>query len=79
MNERGIPRISRSGGVDPLGGDVDLRRGCFSQKMYAKMKELGPVGDVLRARPLDPPVIQSNWSRLESLGFCFSLDQYIKS
>ena len=26
------------------GGGVDLRRGCFSAKMYAKTKELGPVG-----------------------------------
>ena len=24
--------------------------------MYAKMKELGPVGGVRRARPLDPPM-----------------------
>ena len=23
---------------------MDLRCGCFSPKMYAKMKELGPVG-----------------------------------
>ena len=29
--------------MDPLGG-VDLQRRCFSVKMYAKMKELGPVG-----------------------------------
>ena len=27
----------------PVGG-VDPRRGCFSLKMCAKMKELGPVG-----------------------------------
>ena len=26
----------------PMGG-VDLRCGCFSPKMYTKMKELGPV------------------------------------
>ena len=40
----GGTRISRSGGMDPLGGGVDLRHGCFSAKMYAKTKELGPVG-----------------------------------
>ena len=30
------------GGVGPLGG-MDLRHGCFLAKMYAKMKELGPI------------------------------------
>ena len=50
-------RISHRGeGVDPLGGGVDLQCGCFSAKMYAKMKELGPVGGVCWARPLDPPM-----------------------
>ena len=36
------------------GGGVDLRHGRFLAKMYAKMKELGPVGGVRPARPLDP-------------------------
>ena len=32
-------------GVDLFGGGgMDLRRRCFFVKMYAKMKELGPVG-----------------------------------
>ena len=31
------------GGHQPIGGD-DLRCGRFSAEMYAKMKELGPVG-----------------------------------
>ena len=36
---------------------MDLQHGCFSVKMYAKMKELGPVGGGVRpARPLDPPM-----------------------
>ena len=35
----------------PVGGGVDLRCRCFSPKMYAKMKELGPIGAVRRARP----------------------------
>ena len=42
----GGSRISCSGGgggVDPLGG-VDPQCGCFSVKMYVKMKELGPIG-----------------------------------
>ena len=40
------------------GGGVDLRRGHFSVKMYAKTKELGPIGGgVCRTRPLDPPMI----------------------
>ena len=39
----GGSRISRRGGVHPLGG-MDLRCGCFSLKMYAKTKELGPIG-----------------------------------
>ena len=55
----GGSRISCRGGVHPLGG-VDLRCGCFSVKMYVKMKELGPIGGGVRpARPppLDPPMI----------------------
>ena len=32
------------GGRGPVRGGVDLRRGCFLAKMYAKMKEFGPVG-----------------------------------
>ena len=30
---------------------MDLRRGCFSAKMYVKTKEFGPVGGVHLARP----------------------------
>ena len=32
------------GGHAPIRGGVDLRHGHFSVKMYAKMKELGPIG-----------------------------------
>ena len=43
--------------MDPLGG-VDLQHRCFLAKMYAKMKELGPIGgDVPGMPPLDPPMI----------------------
>ena len=35
-----------------------LRCGCFSVKMYAKIKELGPMGGVRPARPLDPPMAE---------------------
>ena len=42
------------GGCGPIMGGMDLQRGHFSLKMYAKTKELGPVGG--RARPLDPPM-----------------------
>ena len=38
----GGSRISRRMGVHPL-GSVDLQRVYFSVKMYAKMKELGPI------------------------------------
>ena len=39
------------------GGGVDPRSGCFLVKMYAKTKELGPIGrGVHRACPLDLPV-----------------------
>ena len=38
------------------GGGVDLRCGCFSVKMYVKTKELGPVGGVRWAGPLDLPM-----------------------
>ena len=32
------------GGCAPIRGGMDLQRGHFSVKMYAKMKELGPMG-----------------------------------
>ena len=37
---------------------MDLRHGHFSVKMYAKMKELGPIGGHAPGMPsLDPPMI----------------------
>ena len=40
------------------GGGVDLQRGCFSVKMYVKMKELGPMGGVLqKILYVDPPML----------------------
>ena len=42
------------GGVDPFwGGGFGLQHGHFSVKMYAKMKELGPVGEASTGTP--PP------------------------
>ena len=49
--------------MDPSGG-MDLRHGHFLLKMYAKMKELRPIGGVGRARPLDPPMMCTSFSRL---------------
>ena len=37
-------RISRRGGVHSLVGGMELRRGHVLVKMYAKTKELGPIG-----------------------------------
>ena len=46
------PGFSVGGGHGPILGGFGLQRGHFSVKMYAKMKELGPVGGgVCRARP----------------------------
>ena len=39
------------GGVDPLGG-MDLQCWCFLVKIYAKMKELGPIGGCAPGMPL---------------------------
>ena len=46
------------GGAEPLGG-TNLRCGQFLEKMYAKTKELGPVGRGACAGgpPLDPPML----------------------
>ena len=45
------------GGLIPIEGDTDVRRGCFSMKTCAKMKELGPVwGRGAGGVPLDPPL-----------------------
>ena len=38
------PGFPVGGGRAPVKGGVDLRHGHFSVKMYAKMKELGPIG-----------------------------------
>ena len=39
-------------------GGVDPQCGRFSVKMYAKMKELGPVGGhAPSTAPLDPPMV----------------------
>ena len=54
----GGSRISHRGGRAPIRGGVDLRRRCFSVKMYAKMKELGPVGEGVR--PARPPRSANN-------------------
>ena len=43
-NVRARSRIFRRGGVDPFWGGFGLQCGHFSVKMYAKTKELGPVG-----------------------------------
>ena len=52
------PGFPVGGGVHLLGGDVDLRRGHFSVKMYMKTKELGPIGGHAPGTPppLDPPM-----------------------
>ena len=47
--------------MHPLGGGMDLRHGLFLVKMYAKMKELGPIGGRAPGTPppLDPPMVTS--------------------
>ena len=53
----GGSKISRRGGRAPIWGGVDLRCGHFSVKMYAKTKELGPIGGrAPGTAPLDPPM-----------------------
>ena len=47
------PGFPVGGGVHPLAGGVDLQHRRFSVKMYAKMKELGPIGEVMH--PARPP------------------------
>ena len=61
----GGSRISH-GGHGPARGRMDLRPGCFLAKMYAKMKEFGPIGGGMHlARPLDPPMLQPTfWCQL---------------
>ena len=53
------PGFSVGGGMDPFWGGFGLQRGYFSVKMYAKTKELGPVGGggaCTDTPPLDPPM-----------------------
>ena len=49
---------------------MDLRRGCFSAKMYAKMKEFGPVGG---HAPSMPPPRSANDVVGELTGFEYDL------
>ena len=50
-------RIFRRGGRGPILGGFGLQRRHFSVKMYAKTKELGPVGGACAWHaPLDPPM-----------------------
>ena len=44
------------GGHAPIRGGMDLRCRHFSVKMYAKTKELGPIGGRAPGTPLDPPM-----------------------
>ena len=45
------------GRVDSFWGGFGLQRGHFSVKMYAKMKELGPVGGACAGMPpIDLPM-----------------------
>ena len=61
-------RIFRGGGRGPiLGGGFGLQRGHFSVKMYAKTKELGPVGGVQWHAPLDPPMLSCKSYKHRSL------------
>ena len=53
-NARAGSRIFRRGDVDPFWGGFGLQRGHFSVKMYAKMKELGPVGGAYAGTPPPP-------------------------
>ena len=54
----GGSRISHRGGRGPVRGGVDLRSRHFLAKMYAKMKELGPVGGACAGHaPQDPPMV----------------------
>ena len=43
MYHKDIICITYSSGVDPGFGGADLQRRRFLMKIYAKMKELGPV------------------------------------
>ena len=47
------------------GGGVDLLRGHFLVKMYAKMKELGPMGGRAPGTPPpDPPMTKRELGKL---------------
>ena len=54
----GGSRISRRGGMDPL-GERGPPTWVLFRKMYAKVKELGPVGGMRWSRPLDPPMARN--------------------
>ena len=64
------------GGACTYWGGVGLQHGHFSVKMYAKTKELGPIGGGVRpARPppLDPPMKWYCQKILKHLPCCLKL------
>ena len=55
----------------PIRGVVDLQRGHFLVKIYAKTKELGPIGGCVPGMPplpLDPPM--TTMPKIKFLGQC---------
>ena len=60
------------GGRAPVRGGMDLRRGHFLVKMYAKTKELGPIGGHAPGTPCPPPPPRStnamNYCKLKNDG-----------
>ena len=64
--------------MDPFwgGGGFGLQHGHFSVKMYAKMKELGPVGGRAPARPPDPPMLISLFSLMLNYAKSLIIENY---
>ena len=52
-------RGPRRGDVDLVGGGRGSRGGYVTEILCVKTKESGPLGGVLRARPLDPPMVMT--------------------
>ena len=55
FHRSGGSRIFRRGGMDPLGGRGHPTWALFDENV-CETKELGPIGGVRGARPLDPPM-----------------------
>ena len=62
--------------MNPFGGGFGLQRGHFSVKMYAKTKELGPVGGACAGTPPRSAYGIPNWDQFHPCSSVLTLSHF---